>query len=243
MTTRSHDRVGVSGETVDTTPRADPLQPLLQRNATSSGGESYVHSAFLVDAHDQAWFTVSNREQGRQYRVKRAASCLLRPEPGDKVLVSGDAVGGLYIIAVLEQHASGHSTVQVDGVLAISADALSLRGTQRLELEADALNIKAAAGAIEATDWNVHSRHYTLTAVELDVAALTSKYTGEQRETYYQSVTETTRRSTRYVTGTDTVKAINLDYAADFVARLSGDTTLINGETVVKADGKQILVG
>jgi len=56
-------------------------------------------------------------------------------------------------------------------------------------------------------------------------------------------VTETTRRSTRYVTGTDTVKAINLDYAADFVARLSGDTTLINGETVVKADGKQILVG
>jgi hypothetical protein len=223
--------------------RSGHLDPLLQKKANSFSGNAPVHSAFLVDAHDDAFFWVSNREQGRQYRVKRAASCLLLPEPGDKVLVSGDAAGGLYIIAVLEQGASGRMTLRVDGELALSADTLSLKGNRRLAMETDAFSLNADSGAVETTDWAVKSRHHTLTSVELDVMALTSRYTGDQRESYFQSVSETTGRSARYVTGTDTVKAINIDYAADFIARFSGNTTFINGETLVKADGKQILVG
>ncbi|MFD4840213.1 DUF3540 domain-containing protein [Achromobacter sp. NPDC058515] len=224
--------------------RSDPLHPLLlQKAATSFSGDTQVHSAFLVDAHDHAFFTVSNRVHGRQYQVKRAASCLLLPEPGDRVLVSGDAAGGLYIIAVLEQGAGGRATLHVDGELALSADALTLKANSRLAMEADAFSLKAGSGDVDTVDWAIKSHRYTLASVELDVMALTSKYTGDQRESYYQSVTETTGRSARYVTGTDTVKAVNLDYAADFIARLSGNTTLINGETLIKADGKQILVG
>lgn len=222
---------------------AGHLDPLLQKPANSFNGDIHVHSAFLVDAHDSAHFTVSNREHGRQYRVKRAASCLLMPEPGDKVLVSGDAAGGLYIIAVLEQGASGRTHLRVDGELAVSADRLSLTAHNRLAMAADAFSLKAGSGAVDAADWTIKSHRYTLTSVELDVAAMTARYTGDQRESYYGSVTETTGRSARYVTGTDTVKAINLDYAADFIARLSGNTTFINGEALVKADGKQILVG
>ncbi|GAB1577873.1 DUF3540 domain-containing protein [Bordetella petrii] len=222
---------------------AGPLDPLLQKPANSFSGDIHVHSAFLVDAHDSVHFTVSNREHGRQYRVKRAASCLLMPEPGDKVLVSGDAAGGLYIIAVLEQGAGGRANLRVDGELALSADRLSLTANDRVAIATDAFSLKARSGAIEAADWAVESQRYTLASVELDVAAMTARYTGDQRESYFRSVSETTGRSARYVTGTDTVKAINLDYAADFIARLSGNTTLINGETLVKADGKQILVG
>ena len=239
-----HDRImDIDGEIADQTARTDTLQPLLQRKSNALNGDTYVHSAFLVDARDNAVFTVSNRDHGRQYQVKRAASCLLLPEPGDKVLVSGDMAGGLYIIAVLEQQAGGHSTVQVNGALTIAAHALSLRSEQHIALETDTLSVTAETGAVDAEQWSVNSHHYALTSVELDVAALRSRYTGGQRESYYQSVAETTRRSVRYVTGTDTVKAINLDYSADFIARLNGNTTLINGESVVKADGKQILVG
>lgn len=231
------------GEIGGPTARSDTLHPLLQRKSSALSGDTYVHSAFLVDAQDHAVFTVSNREHGRQYQVKRAASCLLLPEPGDKVLVSGDTVGGLYIIAVLEQQAGGHRTVQVDGTLTISAHALSLQGEQHIALETDTVSVKAETGAVDAGQLSINSHHYALTSVELEVAALRSTYTGGQRESYYQSVAETTRRSIRYVTGTDTVKAINLDYSADFIARLNGNTTLISGESVVKADGKQILVG
>jgi hypothetical protein len=236
-------RAGADCEPDGKNEHLDPLHPLLQKAANSFSGDPHVHSAFLVEAHDSVFFTVSNREHGRQYQVKRAASCLLLPEPGDEVLVSGDAACGLYIIAVLEQGARGRITLQVDGELALSADALSLKGNSRLAMETEAFSLKAGSGVVDTKNWAVKSHHYTLTSVELDVVAVTSRYTGDQRESYYQSVSETMARSARYVTGTDTVRAVNLDYAADFIARLSGDTTLINGETLVKADGKQILVG
>lgn len=219
------------------------LDPLLQKTATAFGGDTRVHSAFLVDAHDNVFFTVSNREHGRQYQVKRAASCLLRPDPGDKVLVSGDVAGGLYIIAVLEQGTRGRMILQVDGELAVSADTLSLTGRDRLTMQTDAFSLEADSGAVNTKDWSIKSLDYTLTSVELNVVSVTSRYTGDQRESYYQSVSETTSRSARYVTGTDTVKAINIDYAADFIARLNGNTTFINGETIMKVDGKQILMG
>ena len=223
--------------------RPDPLQPLLQKRANSLNGDTHVHSAFLVETHDHARFTVSNREHGRQYEVKRAASCLLLPEPGDKVLVSGDAVGGLYIIAVLEQRTAGSMTLQVDGALTVCADELSLQGGRRLAMNTEAFSLDAGSGAVDAKSWTVKSHYHMLASAELNVVARASKYSGDQRESYYRSVTETVGQSSRYVAGTDTVKAINLDYAADFIARLSGNTTLVNGETVVKADGKQILVG
>lgn len=236
-------QVGLDGAAGNQVGRPDPLQPLLQKRANSLNADTHVHSAFLVEAHDHALFTVSNREHGRQYEVKRAASCLLLPAPGDKVLVSGDAAGGLYIIAVLEQRTAGSMTLQVDGALTVSADELSLQGSQRLAMNTEDFSLEAGSGAVDAKTWAVKSHYHMLASVELNVVATASKYSGDQRESYYRSVTETVGQSSRYVAGTDMVKAINLDYAAEFITRLSGNTTLINGETVVKADGKQILVG
>ena len=230
-------------QTINADDQHDPLHPLLQKRANAFDSGAHIHGAFFVDAHEQEIFTVSHREYGRQYHVKRAASCLLLPEPGDKVLVSGDGEGGLYIIAVLEQRANGRTTVQVNGVLALSADEISLAANHSLALKAESFNLTADVAAVDAKDWAVKSDHHTVTSIDLDVVALTSTYRGNQRESYYRSVTDTTGQSTRYVTGTDKVKAINIDYAADFITRLSGDTTIVNGETVVKADGKQILVG
>jgi len=239
----SNMQVDLDSEAGNQIGQPDTLQPLLQKRANSLNGDTHVHSAFLVEAHDHARFTVSNREHGRRYEVKRAASCLLLPEPGDKVLVSGDAAGGLYIIAVLEQRTAGSMTLQVDGALTVCADELSLQGGRRLAMNTEAFSLEAGSGAVDAKSWTVKSHYHMLASAELNVVARASKYSGDQRESYYRSVTETVGQSSRYVAGTDTVKAINLDYAADFIARLSGNTTFVNGETVVKADGKQILVG
>ena len=220
-----------------------PLGPLLQRTASPFGSELSVHGAFVVEAKSQDVFTVNHREQGRQYQVKRAASCLLQPEPGDKVLVSGDLNGGLYIIAVLEQCVQGRATIQVEGELTLAADTLSLRAQTQTKVDAPAFALHTQAGAVQATEWEIGSQRHTLRSHQLNVEASESRYAGERRESYYRYVTETTAQSARYVTGTDTVKAVNLDYAADFIARLTGKTTFINGETLLKTDGKQILVG
>ena len=241
---RQNDGVQASADPAAKAPaRPDPLHPLLQRKANPYTGDTPIHSAFLVDAQDAGSFTVSDQARGRRYQVKRAASCLLMPQAGDKVLVSGDAAGGLYIIAVLEQSLPGTTTLHVDGELAVSADVLALTATSRVSLETDAFALHAQSGAVNTADWTLKSHSYTLASVDLNVGSITAKYTGDHRESYYQSVRETAGQSTRYVTGTDTVKAVNLDYAADFITRLSGNTTFINGETLVKADGKQILVG
>ena len=229
---------------LDDAQAACALQPLLARSAHSAGADTPVHSAFLIAAVEGDMFLVRGLEQPRQYRVKRAVSCLIRPERGDKVLVSGDAVGGLYIIAVLERgDAQDSTTLRVDGELVIAADTLSLQGTTRLDVATAAFGLKTDVGEVQAEHWTTTSQDYQLTSVALDVVAMTSKYTGTQRESFYQSVTETVGTASRYVTGVDTVQAVNIDYRADFIARLSADSTFINGETLVKADGKQILVG
>lgn len=59
-------------------------------------------------------------------RARRAASCLLAPEPGDLILVSLDMSGAAWILAVLERAGDGPSRLSVTGNATFCAEGGSL---------------------------------------------------------------------------------------------------------------------
>ena len=53
----------------------------------------------------------------RRLAARRAASCLLEPEPGDTVLIGGD-LARCYVLAVLERVADGPARLSIERELA-----------------------------------------------------------------------------------------------------------------------------
>ena len=67
----------------------------------------------------QGIYTVSCDQH--DWQVPRAASCLLAPQVGDEVLISGPVHSQVYLIAVIRQAVADSSRLEVLGDLVISA--------------------------------------------------------------------------------------------------------------------------
>src|SRR5262245_2982637 len=109
----------------------------------------------LAHSAETGWYAVET--QFGTLRSRRAASCLLEPEPGDEVLVSGPAPESAYIIAVLERRATSPANIAFVGETRVSITGGSLR------LEADAA-IQVDAGkrlALTSEDFTLHAREAT----------------------------------------------------------------------------------
>ncbi len=100
--------------------------------------------------------------QNERLNATLAASCILRPNIGDKVLVVALAESAPYILAVLEQ-ASAEQTFQFSKHLAIhtdenasviTAEHLELQAEQHLSLTSPELSLYAAKGKAEITHWH-----------------------------------------------------------------------------------------
>lgn len=91
---------------------------------------------------------------GGRVTARRAASCLLAPEPGDRALLSLDGEGQAFVLAVLERAAPG------------SEQRLVLDGPARLEVPAGALTVTARDGLDLASPSRL-----SLAAPELSVSA------------------------------------------------------------------------
>jgi hypothetical protein len=97
----------------------------------------------------------SVESEGRTLRCMRAASCLLRPEIGDTVLVTGPDERRLYLTAVAEQADAGTARIDVQGDLTLASERgavsvqsptqLNLRGQGELNLGTSQLRIDAQA--------------------------------------------------------------------------------------------------
>ena len=124
-----------------------PLRPGLATTATP------VHfvgrlTASLPDSE----FEVED-EHGESWRCRRAASCLLRPEAGDTVLLSGPDSARVYLIAVLEQVDSSVSRLDAAGALSIESPAgLRLSSGAELQMRAAQWNLQAASGQCRVDD-------------------------------------------------------------------------------------------
>ncbi len=162
--------------------------------------------------------------------ARRAASCHLRPEQGDRVwfVREGDAC---FITAVLER-----VRPQAPRVLELGEN-VSLRASGTLDVEAgDQLRVRAsrATAAIEKVSW------FAKSAVS-HVAKRTM--VGSVLEHVVDRFTSHTKSSQRTVEGLDQLQANDVDHHAKSTLSLGGEHTMLKGRALIKADGDQIHIG
>jgi len=188
---------------------------------------------FLVDCEGQTW------------RCRRAASCLLKPEAGDTVLLAGDSAR-VFLLAVIEQADSTTARIEMPGdvllsaaqgsVTVHSAKQMTLQGESGLTMQTDQWALRARQG-----DCTVDEMQYTGRELKGTVGIV--RLIGQLCETVVDRVMQISRNAFRMVKQTDQARVGHLDYEAEEVARIHAKTTMVTGEKLAKVDAAQIHVG
>lgn len=124
-----------------------------------SSGEQQLFSGIVLHAEKDAFLVQCPMQT---VRAVRAASCLLRPEQGDSVLVVLPSTGRAWVLAVLMQQAEeawldlpAHTSIQAEQMHFCSEemhlDAQNTLHLQAASLEGTAQNIQLKAGILSLT--------------------------------------------------------------------------------------------
>lgn len=212
------------------------LEQLLRGHHKIIAPTEAIHSMgeVLAIADDDAAYSVDI--DGYTYRCERAASCLLLPAKGDRVLVSGPNREQLYIIAIIEQQQPQEAELHVSGHLSIKADRLSLEANKETTMQSDALQIQAnsAQCVVDSADY---------VGKELRVTVSISRFVGKVYEVIVDRLSQMTRNASRITEQVDQTRAGTIDYQADDSARLHSKYTMVTAKELVKVDSDQIHMG
>lgn len=181
---------------------------------------------------------------GGEVMARRAASCLLEPVPGDRVVVC--LLPEPFVLAVLERHGArpaevvlyGDATVRArGGRLTLTGDeGVRLTSRKVVELLAGLVSVKVARAELFADGVDAVGRIARASFEELGVLARACDRVAER-------VTERVARVYRFVGELDQLRARHLDYRAEEAAQLKGKDVVISARQVAKIDGEQIHVG
>lgn len=205
------------------------LQQLLQSHQVPVANEIVpIHAIAEISETVELGMTYGVMLDEHQYVCDKAASCLLVPKVGDKVLVSGPDSGELYIIAIIKQAVPEQSELAVKGHLSISSEALSLHSKQ-LQVKAD-----AAQCVIDSADY---------VGKELRSTISISRIVGKVYEVIADRLSQMSRNSFKITEQVDQTRAGTIDYQAEDSARIHSKYTMVTGKELVKVDSDQIHMG
>jgi hypothetical protein len=212
----------------------------------TSGGSFPVHSIGTVRSLlPDGRFAIED-EAGGLRGCRRAASCLLRPQPGDTVLVSGPDAGRVFLIAVLEQADAAVSRIEVDGALVLGGNAhpvsiesegeVRLRSGTRLAMDAGQWSMRAGSA-------DCRTDELRLTAKSVEATTGTARLFGKVFETVADRIVQMARNTLRIVDEMDQSRVRHLDCKASETARIHARHTTLTGQDLVKVDAAQIHMG
>lgn len=175
--------------------------------------------------------------------ARRAKSCLVLPEPGDRVLcaIEPDRV---YVLAVLEGRAAtrvsaeGDLTVDVPcGRLALrSAEGLDLLGARDVRLAADELEVSARRGTVLVGELGFVGRLLEAQAKKVSLVA-------HEVDAAVGSLFQRAKRAFRIVEEIDQLRAGTVDIRAERLAAVRAETTVIAARVLAKIDAEQVHIG
>jgi hypothetical protein len=172
--------------------------------------------------------------------ARRAASCLLAPAVGDRVLLVVEERGESFVLAVLEQRDASAATIAVEGDLTLRSikgkvsvaahDGIDLVTAAALRLAGAAIDVAAAEGI---------SVIGSAVKAELDKVKLVAT----SLDSILERVSQRVKRSYRVVEELDHLQARHLDYTASGNAHVHGKNALVSADDLVKLNADQIHVG
>jgi len=179
-------------------------------------------------------------ESGATWTCRRAASCLLRPEPGDTVMVSGPDRYRLYLIAVVEKADPSASRIEAAGdvtLTAMTGGRVSLESSSELRLHGGRmLNMTASKTSCAVTEMD-----FSAQTTEASVGHL--RFFGKAIESVVDRMVQMARTALRIVDETDQLRAGHVDHEAKETVRVHGRHTVVTGQDLVKVDSAQIHMG
>ena len=193
---------------------------------------------------DNGDFTVEC--DGHDWRARQAASCLLAPQPGDQVLISGPDATRVYLIAVVEQADPRSARLETAGdmVLRSRDGSVSLESEQVVRLAGQgSVSIDTATLKVRAKDAHCVAEQMKYVAAEVTATVGTTRLVGKVYEAVMDRLSFLSRVTFRAAEEVEHVRAGSLDYRADKSARVHASYTMVTGENLVKVDAKQIHMG
>lgn len=172
--------------------------------------------------------------------ARRAASCLLAPSAGDRVLLATEERGDAYVLAVLDQRDPSAATISVQGDLTVR----SLQGKVSVAAQEGIELVTAAAARIAAKRVDVsaiEALHVIGGAVKAEVERV--KVYASTLDGFFERVRQHAKSSQRTVEEMDQVKAGHIDYAAKGAVHLRGENALVSAHELVKVNGDQVHIG
>ncbi len=174
----------------------------------------------------------------------RAASCLLAPEPGNRVLVA--CAPEPFILAVLERSEQATARVEFAGDVAIASRTghLDLAGPQGVRVTAGkaiallSKTLSVKTGRAELLADRLTSVVKTAIANVDQLGLVTRSY-----DLVAERITERAARAYRFIAELDQLRARHFDYRAEHSAQIKGETTVVTARQVIKVDGEQVHIG
>jgi hypothetical protein len=181
-----------------------------------------------------------------RYKAGRAVSCLVAPEPGDRVLVAALEDGAVYVLAILEREAGQTTALSVDGDLTVqlpngrftvaAQEGVNLISGKDMAIVTGGLEVNAVHGSFVIDQLSLLG---TLFQANIEKAKLLAG----TLDSTLDRLSHRVKRSYRFVEEIDQVRADQIDYAATKSLSLHARNAMVTAEELVKLDGEQIHVG
>ncbi len=176
-------------------------------------------------------------------RAQRAVSCLVDPEPGDRVLLSTGA-GETFVLAVLERETSG-ATISVNGdarlvarggIHLMATDGVNVLTREDVSIRSNGLDMQTNQTRLRARETVLESGTLTAGVDRLRIVARTVDMLADRMLQKFKSLF-------RRVEETEDVRAGDYMLKADRLLNARGRHTIVTSSDYMKINGKQINMG
>ncbi len=152
------------------------------------------------------------------FEARRAKSCLVAPDPGDRVLVAVEP-DAVFVLAVLT-----------------GAEATRIACEAELAIEAPRLAVRAEEGTVAVTRLGFFAG---IVDAQLKKVSLLA----DDLDTMAERITQRAKRVMRFVEELDQLRAGTVDVRAESLAAIRAENALISARVLAKIDGEQINLG
>jgi hypothetical protein len=182
---------------------------------------------------------------GHILEARVAFGCVVRPEPGDRVL-TGRTDGALWVISVLERSSDAPMLLWAEGDVSVvsmrgdvsltAARSVSLDGGERVRIAAAEIDLHAGVARFVLDEMVQIGRRASLLVGKI-------RYVGEMIETFAEHVLTRAQRSSRFIEASDQLRAGDMDHRAEGTLQMRAGTMLLSADAVVRVDADQIHMG
>ena len=191
----------------------------------------------LVTQENKEGYTVRTDET--VFEAQRAAGCLLKPEPGDRVVLASGDQGLAWVLAVLERPDSGPvKEIRMTGPVAFRVDEgdLDLAADGRLSLAAPEFQVDAGSGQVRIEE-------FTWVGGLIRAQAQRLRFVADTVDSVCRRLVQKLTSSYRYVEGHEEVQSASSRMLVEGTLTLQTKNTMHTSEGHIKMDARQIHLG